>query len=261
MDLGLNLDKLSFSLRGRAVVVTGASRGLGESIALACANAGASVALGARTTDAIVKSADRIRAAGGRAIAVTTDVTDKEQCRTLVGAAVSEFGRVDAMINNAGIPLSGKPSLEIQPEEWSRLIDGNLTSAFYGCQAAAEVMIESGAGKIINMSSQFGSVGYPGRAAYCSAKGGVEQLTRALAVEWASHGIQVNAIAPTHIETAFNSERVNSPEFLSEMLPKIPLGRLGVPEEVSAVAVFLASPASDLITGHTLVVDGGWTAV
>ena len=261
MDLGLNLDKLSFSLRGRAVVVTGASRGLGESIALACANAGASVALGARTTDAIVKSADRIRAAGGRAIAVTTDVTDKEQCRTLVGAAVSEFGRVDAMINNAGIPLSGKPSLEIQPEEWSRLIDGNLTSAFYGCQAAAEVMIESGAGKIINMSSQFGSVGYPGRAAYCSAKGGVEQLTRALAVEWASHGIQVNAIAPTHIETAFNSERVNSPEFLSEMLPKIPLGRLGVPEEVAAVAVFLASPASDLITGHTLVVDGGWTAV
>ncbi|MCY3801221.1 MAG: SDR family NAD(P)-dependent oxidoreductase [Chloroflexi bacterium] len=261
MDFGLNREKLSYSLEDRVVVVTGASRGLGEAIALACAQAGASVALAARTTKAILDLANKINSAGGRAIAITTDMTDRKQCRSLVGAAVREFGRLDVMINNAGIPLAGKPSLEVQPDEWRALIDGNLTSAFYGCQAAAEVMVEAGAGKIINMSSQFGSVGYPGRAAYCSAKGGVEQLTRALAAEWAPHGIQVNAIAPTHVETDFNSERVNSRAFLAEMLPKMPIGRLGVPEEVASVAVFLASSASDLITGHTLVVDGGWTAV
>ncbi|MCY4109310.1 MAG: SDR family oxidoreductase, partial [Chloroflexi bacterium] len=210
MDFGLNREKLSYSLEERVVVVTGASRGLGEAIALACAQAGASIALAARSTRAIVALAKKINSAGGRAIAVKTDMTDREQCRILVGETVREFGRLDVMINNAGIPLAGKPTLEVQPDEWRALIDGNLTSAFYGCQAAAEVMVQAGSGKVINMSSQFGSVGYPGRAAYCSAKGGVEQLTRALAAEWAPHGTQDNATAPPYLETDFNFDRVMS---------------------------------------------------
>ncbi len=257
----LDQQKYSFSLEGRVAIVTGASRGLGESIALAYGQAGAKVALAARTESALVDLARGINANGGTAIAVRTDMTDRDDCGRLVQTTIEEFGRLDIMMNNAGIPFRAMPALEITPEEWAQLIDGNLTSAFYGCQAAGQVMVAAGSGKIINMSSQFGSVGYAKRSVYCSAKGGVEQLTRALAVEWAPNGIQVNALAPTHIETDANRERVRTDEFLDEMLPKIPLGRVGVPEDLVGAAIFLASPASDLITGHTLLVDGGWTAV
>jgi NAD(P)-dependent dehydrogenase (short-subunit alcohol dehydrogenase family) len=265
MDVGpdfteVDFSRCSFSLEGRIALVTGASRGLGEAIALGMAHAGADVTVAARSVDDLERVAAKIEALGRHALVAPTDVTDPAQCRRMVEATVERFGRLEILVANAGLPRGAGPTLELAPERWDELILANLHSVFYSCQAAGRHMLERGYGKIITMSSQLGIVGYRHRAAYCAAKAGVNNLTRALAIEWAANGICVNALAPTHIETPANRERVREPSYVEEMLPKVPAARFGRWEDVVGAAVFLASPAADLITGQVLAIDGGWTA-
>ena len=256
----LDPDKYSFSLAEKAVVVTGASRGLGESIALGFAAAGARLVLAARRTAAIEVLAGEITSQGRQAVAVPADLTRPEDCERVMERAVTEFGSLDIAVNNAGLPMRAGPTTEVTPDQWRQILDANLTTAFYCCQSAGRRMIGHGGGKIVNMSSMLGLVGYPQRAVYAAAKGAINQLTRVLALEWAEHGICVNALAPTHIETDWNKARVREEAFVDEMLPQIPLGRIGIPEEVVGATIFLCSSAADLITGQVLAVDGGWTA-
>ena len=253
-------DKYSFSLAGKVAVVTGASRGLGEAIARGFAHAGARQVIAARTGPALEVLASQIRASGGEAIAVSVDLTQPEDCERVAQSAVDEFGGYDILVNNAGLPLKSGPATETTPDQFREVLDANLSSTFYCCQSAGRRMIGAGGGKILNMSSMLGLVGYPGRAAYASAKGAVNQLTRVLALEWAADGICVNAIAPTHIETDANRARIRQPAFVEEMLPQIPVGRFGIPEEIVGATIFLCSSAADLITGQILAIDGGWTA-
>ena len=252
--------KYSFSLAGKIAVVTGSSRGLGEAIARGFADSGVRQVLAARTATAIEALAREIESGGGEAIAVPADLTQPEDCERVVQTAVSEFGGLDILVNNAGLPLKSGPTTEVTPEQFREVLDANLNSTFYCCQSAGRGMLGSGGGKIVNMSSMFGLVGYAGRAAYASAKGAVNQLTRVLALEWARDRICVNAIAPTHIETDANRERLRQPAFVDEMLPQIPVERFGIPEEIVGATIFLSSSAADLITGQILAIDGGWTA-
>ncbi len=246
---------------GKVALVTGASRGLGEAIALGYANAGADLILASRTEDQLNRVASLIREMGRRAVVAVTDVTELSQCQAMVDKALSEFDRIDILVNNAGRPLVASPVIELKEEDWLDIIKVNLTSVFYCCQVVGRVMVAQKSGKVINMSSQFGVVGYPTRAAYSSAKGGIIMLTKVLALEWAPYRITVNALAPTHLETPSNSERLQKPAFKKEMLPRMPLGHLGRWEDVIGAAVYLAAPASDLVTGHTLMLDAGWTVI
>ncbi len=177
----------------------------------------------------------------------------------MVQATLARFGRIDILVNNAGINIP-EPALEVSEEHWDRVLDINLKGLFFCAQKVGQVMVEQGRGKIINIGSQMGFVGGKLRAAYCSSKGGVVQLTKALAIEWAPHGVNVNGVAPTFLETPFTAAMFENQEFYEEVVGNILFGRLGRVEDVLGAIVFLASPASDLITGHTLLVDGGWTA-
>lgn len=259
--LSVDFARADLSLKGRVAIVTGASRGLGEAIAIGFAHAGAEVVLAARTVDDLERVAVKVREHRPGALVVSTDVTDSAQCNVLIERALGEFGKVDILVNNAGDPVARGAITELTDERRDYLMRSHLYSTFYCCRAVASHMIGRRCGKIINMSSQMGLVGYPNRSAYAAAKGGVIQMTRALAVELAPHQICVNALAPTHIETPHNTERVREESFVDEMLPRIPMGRFGRWEDVIGAAVFLAAPASDLITGQTIAIDGGWTAI
>ena len=251
-----------FSLAGRNALVTGGGSGLGLAVAEGFAQYGAAVAVVDIDEAAAAAVADDIVAAGGQAIGLACDVADHAQVEAAVAATVEALGEIHVLFSNAGIG-DRAPAEEMTLEQWQRVLDINLSGAWYFDQAVGRHMIERGvAGSIINTSSITSLVGITtGNANYAATKGALNALTRTLAIEWAPHGIRVNAIAPTHVKTALIEQKMAEDPALAEFfLGNIPLGRLGEPEDIAAAAIYLASDAGALVSGHVLVVDGGHTA-
>ena len=240
-------------------MVTGAGRGLGRTIACALAAAGADVVVSSRTITEIESVRDEIRALGRRSEAIAADCTDERDCEQLIAAVVDRLGSIEILVNNAGMNVR-KPVLELTADEFRRVIATNLEGYFYCGRAAGRRMVRQGSGKVINISSIMGHVALPSQAAYASSKGAIEQLTKVMALEWAAAGVQVNAIAPTYFETELTRPLFDDPERNAFITERTPMGRWGQPHELAGAVLFLASAASSYVTGHTLVVDGGWTA-
>lgn len=252
---------LNFGLQGRAALVTGAGRGIGRACAAALAQAGAEVWLAARTREEVEAAAGEIRGTGAKAHALALDVTDSEALKAAIGALPA----LDVLVNNAGSNIP-EPFVEVSEAHLDRLLDLNVRAAFLAAQAGARKMLEAPdrrarGGAILNMSSQMGHVGAVNRSVYCMTKHALEGLTKAMALELAPHAIRVVSIAPTFIETPLYREMAAArPGFAQWVTDRIPAGKLGKPEEVAAAVVFAASPAASLMTGTSLVIDGGWTA-
>jgi NAD(P)-dependent dehydrogenase (short-subunit alcohol dehydrogenase family) len=250
----------SFDLSGQTALVTGASRGLGRAISLALANAGADVALGVRDRSSSDALADEIRSMGRRALLVTLDVRDLDQVRQAVTSVEAEFGRLDIVVNNAGIGPANAAE-DVTESDFDLTFDVNVKGVFFVSQAAARIMIGQGYGRIVSVSSQAGFVALPTESVYCMSKAAVVHMTKCLAVEWGRHGITVNAVAPTFIRTDGTAADLADPAFEADVTERIAgLHRIGEPMDVAGSVVFLASPAASLITGATLLIDGGWTA-
>lgn len=249
-----------FRLDGRVALITGGAGGLGLVFARALAGAGADIALlGRRAELAHTAAAAVAQEFGQRALGVAADVTNQEQVRAAFDHVRTELGRIDILINSAGVNIR-KPTVDFSLEDWRTVIDINLTGSFICAQAAAPAMIENGWGRIINVSSMLGMVGLGERPAYTAAKGGVIQLTRTMALEWAQHKVTVNALAPGPFGTEMNRPLMENPAAYRAFADKLPIGRWGETEELAGPIVFLASEASSFMTGAVLTVDGGWTA-
>jgi NAD(P)-dependent dehydrogenase (short-subunit alcohol dehydrogenase family) len=250
----------SFTVEGRVALVTGAARGLGRAIALALAAAGADVALGLRDIDADAGLPTEIEALGRRVLPLQLDVARTEQIQLAIDAIVERFGRLDILVNNAGIAPEN-PAEDVTEADFDATLAVNLKGTFFTSQAAGRVMIRQGYGRIVNLGSQAGAIALAGESVYCMTKAAIAHLTRCLAVEWGRYGITVNAVAPTFIRTPGTAEALADPDFHADVIERIAaLHRIGEPVEVAGVVVFLASPAASLITGETVLVDGGWTA-
>jgi len=250
-----------FSLEGQTALVTGAARGLGRAISLALANAGADVALGLRRAEDAEDLAAEITAMGRRSMRVQMDVLDRAQITAAVDAVVESFGSIDILVNNAGLGPPEVPVEDATEQDFDLAFDLNVKGLFLTSQAVGRVMIAQGSGKIVNLSSQAGFIALPGEAIYCASKAAVSHLTKCLAVEWGQYGINVTAVAPTFIKTPGTAPALSDPDFAADVLERIAgLHRVGEPVDVAGAVVYLASPASSLVTGTTLMVDGGWTA-
>ena len=247
-------------LKGKKVLVTGGSKGIGKDIALAFAKQGADVVITGRNEADLVSTTNELRQIHPNAFYLKGDMQDIQSVYEMVDNAVSTLGNIDILINNAGINIP-KPALEVTEKDWNQVIDTNLKGTFFCAQRVGKHMIEQGRGKIINMVSQMAFVGYIKRSVYCSSKGGAVQLTKALAVEWAPYNVRVNAVAPTFIETDFTREMFEDREFYQDVVARIPLGKLAQPSDVTGAVLFLASDLAHFITGETIKVDGGWTAI
>ena len=241
-------------------MVTGAARGLGGAISLALAHAGADVALGLRDASTGGALTSKIEALGRRALPLAMDVTRLDQVFRAVDDAVAHFGRLDILVNNAGGGFNHLAQ-DVPEHEFDQTVNLNLRGTFFASQAAGRVMIRQNRGRIINMSSQAGFVALPTESVYCMSKAAIAHLTKCLAVEWGQYNITVNAVAPTFISTPGTEEALAEPAFRADVIERIAaLHRIGEPMDVDGVVVFLASPAASLITGHTILIDGGWTA-
>ena len=247
-----------FCLDGKTVLVTGAVRGIGRACALACAGAGASVVAGVRDADGASDLVGEMRNLGRQACAVHMDLADLTSVRAGFAAAEAEVGHVDVLINNVGV---GPENLaeNVSEADFDYTVDINLKGTFFTTQIVARRMIARKCGRIINISSQAGSVVLKGEAIYCMTKAAINHLTRCLALEWAPHGITVNSVSPTFIWTDGTRPALADPKFRAQVLDHIPLGRIGDAIDVAGAVVFLASPAASLITGTNLLVDGGWS--
>ncbi|MGI2327508.1 SDR family NAD(P)-dependent oxidoreductase [Planococcus sp. YIM B11945] len=247
-------------LEGKTVIVTGGSKGIGKDIAETFAKLKANVVISGRDEATLNKTLDELKRFNSNCIAFAGDLSDIEQVKRMVEEAAAAFGTIDVLINNAGVNIA-KPAMEVTEEDWDTVLDLNLKTAFFASQAAAKYMLEQKSGRIINIASQMAFVGYVKRAAYCSSKGGLVQLTKALAVEWASHGIRVNAVAPTFVETEFTAAMFEDTAFKKDVESRILLDGLSKPEDTTGAVLYLASNLANFVTGETIRVDGGWTAI
>jgi NAD(P)-dependent dehydrogenase (short-subunit alcohol dehydrogenase family) len=248
-----------FRVDGKVALVTGAGRGLGRAISLALANAGADVAIGLRDVGDDGGLAGEITGLGRTALPLQMDMTAPGQIAQAVQAVVDRFGTIDILVNNAGI-APGNPAEDVTEEDFDRTLAVNLKGTFLASQAAGRAMIRQKYGRIVNVGSQAGEVALPGESIYCMTKAAIAHLTRCLAVEWGPHGVTVNNVAPTFIRTPGTAAALSDPAFEADVIERIAaLHRIGEPMDVAGAVLFLVSPAASLVTGHTLVVDGGWT--
>ncbi|MGW4434981.1 SDR family NAD(P)-dependent oxidoreductase [Streptomyces sp. NPDC004596] len=243
-------------LHGKVAIVTGAGRGLGRSMAQALVEAGAAVTVAARTTTELDSFVDEAKAAGGQALACPTDITDEASVESMVEATVETFGRVDILVNNSGI-VATTPLLDQPADEWDRVLATNLRGTYLATRAAGRHLVAQGAGKVINIASNFALQGVANHAAYSASKAGVIGFTRSMAIEWAKAGVQVNAIAPGYFATPLNAELREDAETLAKVVHAIPARRMGEPEELKPWLLLLAGSASDFMTGEVIVIDGG----
>jgi len=249
-----------FDLQGQVTLVTGVARGLGRAISLALAHAGADVALGFRDVSSGGELVREIEGLGRRALPLQMDISSMGQIFRAVDETVSRLGKLDILVNNAGIAPENLAE-NVREQDFDATLAVNLKGTFFASQAAGRVMIRQKHGRIINMSSQAGFAALPGESVYCMTKAAIAHLTKCLAVEWGKHGITVNAVAPTFIRTPGTEEYLSVPQNRADVLERIAaLHRIGEPMEVAGAVVFLASPAASLITGETILIDGGWTA-
>ncbi len=254
----MDTQTLRFDLTGKVALVTGAARGIGKACALALAQAGADIVLGLRDISTADALAAQIEQLGRKVLPVQMDVTKMPEIRAAVDQALQTFGRIDILVNNVGF---GKtyPVEQVPEEYFDEIIAANLKGTFFTAQAVGKVMITQRHGTIINIGSQAGFVAIAGESVYCMTKAAISHLTKCMAAEWAQYNVTVNAVAPTFIETPGTQPDLDIPEFRQSVINRIPLGRVGDVSEVAGPVVFLASPAASLITGATLLIDGGWT--
>jgi NAD(P)-dependent dehydrogenase (short-subunit alcohol dehydrogenase family) len=246
-----------FDLSGKVAPVTGAARGLGQHFAISLARYGADLII--CDIREMEKTKDEIEKLGRRVLVQKTDVTKNSEINKMVEESVKTFGHIDILVNNAGTSIPQK-AVEVTEEVWDKTLALNLKGVFFCAQAVGKIMVQQRKGKIINIASQAGIIGVPGRAAYGSSKGGVITLTKVLAIEWAEYNINVNAIAPTFTETPLSRPHLEEPGVRDFVLGNIPLGRVGQPQDLVGALIYLSSEASNMVTGHVLLVDGGWTA-
>jgi 2-deoxy-D-gluconate 3-dehydrogenase len=253
----------SLDLTGKVALVTGTGSGLGRAISIGLAQSGAHVAA-TELPDKLETARDTVREvekAGGHGLAVGLDVSKLPMIGEAVDATLKQFGRIDILVNNAGINIP-RLAVDVTEAEWDKIMAIDLKGVFFMTQAVAKkAFFPQGGGKVVNIASQMGVVGYTYRAAYCSAKAGVVNLTRVLAFEWAKQKINVNTVGPTFVDTPLTRPMFENKEFYNDVISRIPMGRLATPEDIVGSVVYLASPAADMVTGQTLLVDGGWTAV
>lgn len=254
-----NIPYPNFSLEGKVALVTGAARGLGRACALALAHAGADVALGLRDVKSAADVEAEIHRLGRRALRLQMDVSSMKEIREAVETARKSFGKIDILVNNVGIAPPNAAE-DVTEEDYDQTLNLNVKATFFTSQAVGKLMIAQGGGKIINMSSQAGYIALQDESVYCMTKAAINHLTKNLASEWAKYKINVNAVAPTFIETPGTEPWLSDPEFRQGVIDRIPLGRVGQPMEVAGAVVFLASDAASLITGEIMLIDGGWTA-
>jgi len=248
-----------FSLQGKVALITGAAQGIGREIALGFAQYGADIVAVDLSDEKLLTLKNAIEAKKRRCLVLTIDLAHGDQIERMVETAVKEMGRIDILANIAGVNVH-KAAEEMTEKEWDFVLDINLKALFFCCQAVGKVMLRQGSGRIINMSSSFGVVGFGGRTAYAASKAAVSNLTKTLALEWSAKGIHVNALAPGPVWTEARHELFSNPEFYANLVKKVPINRTAKPAEMVGPAIFLASEASSFVTGETLRVDGGFCA-
>jgi NAD(P)-dependent dehydrogenase (short-subunit alcohol dehydrogenase family) len=249
----------SLRLEGKVALITGAARGIGRACALAMAEAGADIALGLRDIKSDAGLANEIRALGRKVLPLQLDVRDLRQIQAAITGIENVFGRLDVLVNNAGI---GPPNRieDVTEADFDYTLEVNLKGTFFMSQAAGKIMIQQQSGTIVNLSSQAGFVALPSESVYCMTKAGIAHLTKCFAIEWGQYNVTVNAVAPTFIKTPGTEKWLLDDDFRADVLSRIALSKVGVPKDVANAVLFLASPAAAMITGTTLMVDGGWTA-